>query len=123
MKKIPNEVIPDCYKYSKQAFEGKITPLEARQKIHDELKINYGSARDYFLYYNYLITGTRPTWGLNTFTTNYFLEHILNDGEISNDQKKRTMLHFKKLIEKFEGGKVGCKKSMRVIYEKFVEFV
>ena len=121
--KIPNEVIPDCYKFSKQAFEGKITPNEARQKIHEELDINYGSARDYFLYYSYLITGEKPTWGLNTYTTNYFLKNILEDYKNDIEQKKKTLFNFKKLIEKFEGEKVGSKKSMRAIYEKYIELV
>ncbi len=30
--KIPNEVIPNCYKYAKQAFDGIITEEEARLK-------------------------------------------------------------------------------------------
>lgn len=47
--KIPNEAIPICYEYAKEAFDGKITPEEARQKIHEELSINFGSAKDYFL--------------------------------------------------------------------------
>ena len=117
--KIPNDVIPDCYTYAKQAFEGKITANDARQKIHDELNINYGSARDYYLYYSYLITGKKPTWGLNTYTTKYFLENILVDNKNDVEQKRKTLFHFKKLIEKFEKGKVGSKKSMNIIYEKY----
>lgn len=117
--RIPNEVIPDCYKYAKQAFEGKITPDEARQKIHEELNINFGSARDYYLYYNYLLTGHKPTWVLNIYTLGYFLENILKDYNDDIEQKKRTLLHFKKLIEKFEGTRVGSKKGMRVIYDEY----
>jgi hypothetical protein len=123
MNKIPNEAIPDCFKYSKHAFEGKITKEEARLKIHEELDINFGSARDYYLYYNYLITGNKPTWVLNNYTLGYFLEKILEDYKNDNEQKKKTLLHFKKLIEKFEGEKVGSKKSMRVIYEKYIKLV
>lgn len=121
--KIPNELIPDCYKYAKQAFEGKITKEEARLKIHEELDVNFGSAKDYYLYFNYLITGEKPTWSLNKFTLEYFLEHILKDNNDNIEQKKKTLLHFKKLIEKFEGQKVGSKKSMRAIYEKYNKLV
>lgn len=121
--KIPNEVIPECYKFSKQAFEGKITKEEARLKIHEELDINFGSAKDYYLYYSYLITGEKPTWVLNKFTLGYFLEHILKENKDNVEQKKKTLLHFKKLIEKFEGQKVGSKKAMRAIYEKFNQLV
>ncbi len=117
--KIPNAVIPDCYKYAKQAFDGKITVDDARQKIHEQLNINFGSARDYYLYFNYLITGEKPTWILNKFTLEYFLEHILKDNKDNLEQKKKTLLNFKKLIEKFEGEKVGSKKAMRAIYEKY----
>jgi hypothetical protein len=116
--KIPNEVIPDCYKYAKQAFEGKISPSEARQKIHEELNINFGSARDYYLYYSYLLTGNKPTWPLNNYTLGYFLKHILKDYNDDIEQKKRTLLHFKKLIEKFEAQKGITMVAMRKIYEE-----
>jgi|GEM_PF-2297994 len=121
--KIPNEVIPYCYKFSKKAFEGKITKEIARLKIHEELGIKFSSARDYYLYYNYLITGEKPTWSLNVFTLEYFLEHILIDNKDNIEQKKKSLLHFKKLIEKFEGEKKGSRKSMRAIYEKFNQLV
>lgn len=117
--KIPNEVIKDCYNYSKKAFEGKISKEEARLKIHKELHINYGSAKDYYLYYSYLITGEKPTWSLNKYTLEYFLREILKDYDNDYEQKKKTLENFKKLIEKFEKGKVGSKKSMRAIYEKY----
>lgn len=117
--RIPNKVIPDCYKFSKQAFEGKITKEVARLKIHQELGIKFSSARDYYLYYNYLITGEKPTWSLNLFTLEYFLEHILIDNNDNIEQKKKSLLYFKKLLEKFEGEKVGSRKSMRAIYEKY----
>lgn len=31
--KIPNEAIPDCYKYAKRALDGKITVGDARKKF------------------------------------------------------------------------------------------
>ena len=85
--------------------------------------MNFGSARDYYLYYSYLITGEKPTWSLNLFTLDFFLENILKDYNEEKKQKKKTLLHFKKLIEKFEGQKVGSKKSMRAIYEKYNKLV
>ena len=120
--KIPDTAIPECYKYAKQAFEGAITPNEARQRIHEELNINFGSARDYYLYYSYLITGDKPTWALNKFTLEHFLKTILKENEGNHEQKKKSLLHFKKLIEKLEGTNNGSKKSMRVIYDKYSKF-
>ena len=117
--KIPNEAIPDCYKYAKQAFDGKITMGDARQKIHEELNITYGSARDYYLYYSYLITGQRPTWGLNNYTMEFFLNEILDDDNNDVEQKKNSLRHFKALIKKLEGEKVGSRKGLNVIYEKY----
>ena len=117
--KIPNEAIPECYKYAKQAFDGKITFGDARQKIHEELKINFGSARDYYLYYNYLITGEKPTWGLNLFTMEYFLKKILEDENNDSEQRKNSLFYFKALINKLEGEKIGSKKGLNVIYEKY----
>ena len=121
--KIPNSAIPKCYYYSKAAFKGKITSTEARKKIHETLGINFGSARDYYLYYNYLMTGIKPTWSLNKFTTEYFLKSILEDKNNSSEQKKNTLENFKKLIVKLEGEKVGSKKSMRNIYQNYSKFV
>ncbi len=120
---IPNEVIKDCYKYAKQAFDGRITVGDTRQKIHEELNINFGSAKDYYLYYSYLITGQRPTWGLNNYTMEYFLKEILEDKHNDLEQKKNTLLHFKVLIKKLEGEKVGSRKGLNVIYEKYRNFV
>jgi len=116
---IPHEVIPDCYKYAKQAFDSKITVGDARQKIHEKLNINFGSAKDYYLYYSYLITGEKPTWGLNLFTMEYFLKEILEDENTDLEQIKNTFLYFKALINKLEGEKVGSKKGLNVIYEKY----
>ena len=117
--KIPHEAIPDCYKYAKAAFDKKITPDEARQRIHDRLDINFGSAKDYYLYYHYLMTGTNPTWALNAFTTEYFLQGILEDHNNSMLHKKNTLFYFRKLITKLEAGNIGSKKSMWEIYEKY----
>lgn len=121
--KIPNEAIPICYKYAKEAFDGKITPEAARQKIHEELSINFGSAKDYFLLYRYLITGTNPTWALNNFTFEYFLKSIIQNEGNSIEQKKNSLYNFKKLIEKLEGSKTGSKKLMNVIYEQYSKLV
>lgn len=116
---IPNKAIPDCYKYAKQAFDGTIAIADARQKIHEELNINFGSAKDYYLYYSYLITGERPTWGLNSYTMEYFLKEILDDDNNDLKQKMNSLLHFKALIKKLEGEKVGSRKGLNVIYEKY----
>ncbi len=120
---IPNEAIPDCYKYAKEAFEGNITPEEARQKINENLSINFGSARDYFLYYSYLMTGIKPTWDLNKFTFEYFLKAIIENKENSIEQKRNSVYNFKKLIEKLERQRIGSKKSMNIIYEKYSKLV
>jgi len=36
---------------------------------------------------------------------------------------KKSLLAFYKLIEKFEGEKVGSKITIRAIYEKYIELV
>lgn len=123
MKRIPNDLIPNCYKFSKQAYEGKITIADAREKIHTELGINYGAAKDYYLYYSYLMTGEKPTWLLNSFTLEYFLKNILEDYNNAYEQKHRTLRYFKELITKFEKGKIGSKKSMNAIYEKYIKLL
>jgi len=115
--KIPNEVIPDCYNYAKQSFEGKITPNEARKKIHEELNINFGSAKDYSKLFKILMTDEGSIWSLNCFTLDYFIKNISKD--YGKEQLKMTLKTFMRLIKSYEGTKVGSKKSMRAIYEKY----
>ncbi len=120
---IPNEAIPDCYKFSKEAFENKLKSKDAAEKIHSKHQLKLSSSKDYFNYFKVLITGSGSCRSLSKFTQEYFLNNILEDYKNDNEQKKKTLLHFKKLIEKFEGDKVGSKKSMRVIYEKYIKLV
>ena len=117
--KIPNDKIPQCYKYAKQAYEGVILPSDANQKIHVELNINQRSAKDYYLYFRYLMTGEKPTWKLNNYTMEYFLSNILKDYS-DKEQKEKTIINFTKLIEKYEGDNVGSQRGMRIIYEKYI---
>lgn len=115
--KIPHSAIPDCYKYAKEAFEGKITPVDATMKINEKQGIEVGSAKDYFYFLKYLITGEGSCRILNLYTQEYFIKRIRNDYD--KEQFTKSLNHFKKLIEKFEKDKVGSKKSMWKIYEKY----
>ena len=119
--KIPNEAIPDCYKYSKQAYEGKITADEATQKIHKIHGVKLGSAKDYPILFKILITGEGSMWSLSSYCYDCFIENIHKD--YGTEQMKKSLDTFMRLIKKFEGGNVGSKKSMRVIYEKYKKLV
>jgi hypothetical protein len=121
--KIPENVIPYTYKESKRVFENKLSVKEAAENIHKNCGVKITSSIDYAYYFRYLMTGNGSCRGLSKFTQEYFLKNILEDYKNDNEQKKKTLLHFKKLIEKFEGEKVGSKKSMRVIYEKYKTLV
>jgi hypothetical protein len=121
--KIPENVIPYTYKESKRVFENKLSVKEAAENIHKNYGVKITSSIDYAYYFRYLITGNGSCRSLSKFTQEYFLKNILEDYKNDNEQKKKTLLHFKKLIEKFEGEKVGSKKSMRVIYEKYIKLV
>ena len=58
---------------------------------------------------------------LSGYTQGYFLEHIKK--EYSTEQFKKSLNAFMNLIKKFEGEKVSSKKSMRTIYDKYIEIV
>ena len=118
--KIPNDVIPDCYKFSKEAFENNLKSKDAAEKIRAKHQLKLSSSKDYFNYFKVLMTGSGSCRSLSVFTQEYFLKRILED--YGKEQMEKSLLHFKKLIEKFEGDKVGSKNSMRAIYEKYLIF-
>ena len=117
--KISEHSIPDCYKYSKQAFEGRITENDATMKIHEKQDIKVGSAKDYPKLFKVLMTGEGTIWSLSSFTYGYFLESIYKD--YGKDQLGKSLNTFMSLIKKYEGDNVGSKKKMRLVYEKWIQ--
>lgn len=115
--KISDKLIPFTYTESKGVFENKLSLKEAAENIHNNCGIKITSALDYGYYFRYLMTGKGSCRILNKFTQRYYLEKIFQDYGI--EQRQKSLKNFKKLIDKFEGEKVGSKKSMRAIYEKF----
>lgn len=121
--KISEKHIPYTYQESKRIFENNLSVKEAAENINKKCGIKITSATDYPYYYRYLMTGLGSCRSLSSFTQDYFLRSILEDNKNNIEQKKNTLLYFKKLIEKFEKGKVGSKKSMNAIYEKYRKLV
>ena len=119
--KIPIEIIPDAYKFSKQVFENKLTSDEAAVKLHNTHNININSAKDYVFYFKYLITGMGSCRILSSYTQEYFLKRIYED--YGKGQLGKSLKAFRLLIVTFEGEKVGSKKSMRAVYEKYLKLV
>lgn len=116
-KCIPNEAIPDCYKYSKEAFEGKISAEDAIMKIHLKHNIKLGSAKDYPKLFKVLMTGEGSIWSLSNYCHDYFLNKIFED--YGNEQLKKSLSYFKVLVEKYEKQTGTLKRSKRVIYDKY----
>ena len=119
--KIPNEAITDCYKYSKEAYENNLKSKDAAERIVSKHNLKLSLSKDYFNYFKYLITGTGSCRSLSSYTQGYYLENI--NEEYSKEQFVKSLAAFKKLIEKFEGDKVGSKKVMKAIYEKYSKLV
>lgn len=117
MMKISEKLIPYTYTESKRVFHKELSIKEATINIHKNCGIKISSASDYGYYFRYLMTGNGSCRSLSSFTQEYYLENILED--YGSKQFLKTLLHFKKLIEKFEGSKLGSKKSMNLIYEKY----
>lgn len=119
--KIPKDAIPDCYKYSKEAFEGNLKSKDAAEKIHAKHHLKLSSSMDYFNYFKFLKTDSGTCRSLSLYTQEYFLKRIFED--YGKEQLKKSLVAFMKLIVKFEAGKEGSKKSMRVIYEKYNQLI
>jgi hypothetical protein len=119
--KIPHEVITDCYKYSKQAYDEQASSNDFVNKLLSKHTIKVNSAKDYFYFYNYLISGLGSCRILSSYTQEYFLKRIYED--YGKEQLKKSLKAFGFLIEKFEGEKVGSRKSMRAIYDKYMKLV
>ena len=117
--KIPKESIPDCYKYAKATFEGKITADEATLKLHEKHAIKVGSAKDYPKLFKVLITGDGSLWSLSSYTYDCFLDNIYKD--YGKAQLGKSLTTFMQLIKKYEGDKVGSKRKMRLVYEKWIK--
>lgn len=121
--KIEEDLIPYTYSESKRVFENSLPIKEAAESIHKKCGLKITSSLDYGYFYRYLITGIGSCRSLSSYTQEYYLENILKDYNNDTEQKRKTLYHFKKLIEKFEGDKVGSKKSMRTIYEKYLKSI
>lgn len=119
--KIPNEVIPDAYKYAKQAFDENLLSNDFSNKLLSKHNIKMSSSKDYFYFYNYLMTGLGSCRILSSYTQEYFLKRIYED--YGKEQLQKCLKAFILLIAKFEGEKVGSKKSMRAIYDKYKKLV
>lgn len=115
--KIPEKHIQYTYQESKRIFENDLSIKEGAENINKKCDIKVTSATDYGYYFRYLMTGEGSCRSLSKFTQGFYLEKILE--EYGVEQMKMSLNHFKKLIEKFEGEKVGSKKAMRAIYEKY----
>lgn len=118
---IAHQHIPYTYQESKRVFENDLTIKEATENINKQCAIKVTSAKDYVYYFKYLMTGEGSCRILNKFTQRYYLEKIFQDYGI--EQKQKSLKNFKKLIDKFEGEKVGSKKSMNLIYDEFLKLV
>lgn len=119
--KIPYTAIPQTYIESKKVFENKTTVEDAIKRLHANQYINKNSAKDYINYFKYLMTGSGSCRSLNKFTQEFYLKSIYED--YGKEQLKKSLVAFMKLIVKFEDKKVGSKKSMRAIYEKYNQLV
>lgn len=121
--KIPKTSIPFTYSESKRVFENNLPIKEAAESIHKKCGLKITSSIDYGYFYRYLITGIGSCRSLSSYTQEYYLENILKDYNNDTEQKRKTLNHFKKLIEKYEGDKVGSKRKMRLVYEKYIKLV
>lgn len=119
--RISNEHIPYTYQESKRVFDNDLSIKEAAENINKKCDIKVTSATDYGYYFRYLMTGEGSCRSLSKFTQDFYLERIYKDYD--KEQFKKSLLHFKKLIERFENGKIGSKKSMNAIYDKYINLL
>lgn len=79
MAKIPNSAVPTVYTISKEVFERKFSLKEGKEKIIATGVINPSSAADYIYNFRYLREGKPFSRNLNTYSMDYFIEHLFND--------------------------------------------
>ena len=119
--KITENLIPYTYKESKRVFENDLSVKEAAENMNKNCGININSSADYYYYFKYLKTGEGSCRILSSFTQEFYLKTMYD--EYGREQLKKSLRYFKQLIEKFEGDKVGSKKSMWAIYSKYIDYV
>jgi len=116
--KIPNGFVPRAYHVSKMVYRKELAIKEGRELIVGEDKsINPNSANDYIYNFKSLLNGVAFTRKFNTFSMDYFVEHIYKDYGISGLSNALIALegHIKYHKEKFN---VNLN-SMKKIIEKF----
>ena len=119
--KISDKQIPFTYQESKRVFENNLSAREAAENINKNCGIKITSSTDYYSYFKYLMTGQGSCRMLSKFTQEYYLEQIKMD--YSPEQFNKSLKAFFLLIKKFEGEKIGSKKSMRMIYKKYSKLI
>lgn len=116
--KIPKELTPIAYEFSKKVFEGKLTFKEGQQQLVGNNRMNPNSAADYINNFRCMIEGKRFTRTNNAYSMEYFFDNIFKDYGSAGLSNALTAL--KLHIEYYEGIQKVVMKSMRNIYEKYL---
>ena len=115
--KIPNELAPLAYEFSKKVFEGKLTFKEGQQQLVGDNRMNSNSAADYINNYRCMVEGKRFTRTNNAFSIEYYVENIYKDYGPSGLSNALAALQLH--VEYYEDLQKVVMHKMREIIAKF----
>ncbi len=117
--KIPEELLPEIYKVSKQVYEGEMKLTEGAQMLSELHNLNNGSARIYILVFKSLMEGKKFKRTLNAYSMFFLLQNIKY--EYGTDQLKHALPALQKHIHYYEATHNMTMHKLRAVYKKYLE--
>ena len=116
--KIPNELAPIAYDFSKKVYEGKLTLKDAKEQLAINDRININSANDYIQNFRCMLEGKKFTRTLNAYSMEFYFDNIYKDYGSSSLLKALNALRLH--IEYYEAKQNTIMHKMRDIYAKYL---
>ncbi len=116
--KIPNELTPLAYDFSKKVYESKLTLREGKEQLSVDGRMNINSAADYIQNFRCMLEGKKFTRTLNAYSMEYYFDNIYKDYGSSILFNALTALRLH--IEYYEAKQNVTMHKMRDIYAKYL---
>lgn len=117
--KIPDELLPQIYKVSKEVYEGKFTLSEGARSLRDNLNMNFGSAKIYIIDFGYLMNGKTFKRTVNAYSMEYLLKRIKDEYGVS--QLKIALPALQRHIHYYEETHNITMNRLRGVYRKYIQ--
>jgi hypothetical protein len=114
--KIPNELLPQIYRVSKDVYEKSLSLTEGVSLLSHTHNMNESSARDYIYDFRYMMQGKQFTRTLNASSMEFFLNGIYTD--YGKSQLTIALSALKQHIEYYEAQGNGQLLKTRKVYDR-----